>query len=117
MDEKQEKSISTISEVNDMLSSTLILLKVVSTGGSLAPLRQRGFSPSQIFTLIQEQVKEGNIETSLDGIRITESGKEILSKYYKANKMLGSSQWIFPQVCYHRDPIASSKIILPKKKV
>ena len=82
-----------------MLSSTLILLKVVSTGGSLAPLRQRGFS------------------TSLDGIRITESGKEILSKYYKANKMLGSSQWIFPQVCYHRDPIASSKIILPKKKV
>lgn len=100
-----------------MMNNKLILLKVVSTNGSLLPLRQRGLTPSQIATLVQEQVDAGTLETSIEGIKLTETGKQILAQYYKEKKVSGSSQWILPQKYYHRESLPKTRVVLPKKKI
>lgn len=100
-----------------MMNNKLILLKVVSTNGSLLPLRQRGLTPSQIATLVKEQVDAGTLETSIEGIKLTETGKQILAQYYRENKVSGSSQWILPQKYYHRESFPKTGVVLPKKKI
>lgn len=100
-----------------MLTNALILLRIVSSKGSLLPLRQQGLTPSQIAFLVQEQVEAGNLETSIDGLTITSAGKEILELHSKESKTIGSAQWILPQSCYYREPLDQTKIVLPKKKI
>ncbi len=100
-----------------MLTNSLILLKVVSSKGSLLPLRQRGLTPSQIALLIQEQISAGNLESSIDGLAITTSGIKLLEQYNKERNVVGSTQWILPQDCFYRDPVDQTKVVLPKKKI
>lgn len=100
-----------------MLTNSLILLKVVSSQGSLLPLRQRGLTPSQIALLIQEQISAGNLESSLDGLTITTEGIKVLEQYNKEHNSTGSTQWIMPQKCFYREPLDQTTIVLPKKKV
>ena len=49
-----------------MMNNKLILLKVVSTNGSLLPLRQTGLTPTPIATHVKEQVDTGTLETSIE---------------------------------------------------
>ena len=100
-----------------MLTNALILLKIVSSKGSLLPLRQQGLTPSQIAFLVQEQINEGNLESSIDGLTITVAGKKTLEQYNKENNPTKSKQWIMPQTCYYREPIDQTTIVLPKKKI
>ena len=100
-----------------MLTNALILLKIVSSNGSLLPLRQQGLTPSQIAFLVQEQINAGNLESSIDGLTITTTGKQTLEQYHKEHHPTKSKQWIMPQKCYYREPIDQTTVILPKKKI
>ena len=99
-----------------MLTNELLLLKIVSDDGSLLPLRQRGLTPSQIALLLQKQADAGNIDISIDGLSITDTGKQVLVHYYNEHSISGPSQWILPQESYYCQPMEKTKIILPKKK-
>lgn len=100
-----------------MLTNSLILLKVVSSQGSLLPLRQRGLTPSQIALLVQEQISAGNLESSIEGLAITAAGIKVLEQYNKEHNSAGSTQWILPQNCFYREPLDQSTVVLPKKKI
>lgn len=98
-----------------MSINSMILLRIVSTNGSLLPLRQRGLTPSQIAVLVNQQVEAGNLITSLEGIHLTQKGRLTLEQHYREQNVSGPNQWILPQKCYYHEPLKETTIILPRK--
>lgn len=61
-----------------MLTNNLLLLKAVSDRGSLLTLHKRGLTSSQIALLLEEQIEIGNIQSSPEGLSLTEAGENLL---------------------------------------
>ena len=99
-----------------MLSTEILLLKIIESHGRISLLRERGLSHSQISMLIKKQLEVGNIAITEDDIFLTANGEKILheniSKIYPSKKDF----WILPQEHLYREPISFNEIILPKQK-
>ena len=100
-----------------MQEKEFILLKIISNNGSFLPLFQRGYTPSQIAMLVEEQVEAGTVKSSVDGLSLTPEGLELLEQYRKKRNLAGPNDWIMPQTCYYRDPLDLNRIVLPRKKI
>ena len=99
-----------------MLTNEVLLLKIIDANGRISLLRDRGLSHSQIAMLIMDQEKEGNIDASTEGIKLTNKGKELLANNMNKVSARKKDQWILPQEHLYREPISFEEIILPKKK-
>ena len=97
-----------------MLTNNLLLLKTVSDRGSLLTLHKRGLTSSQIALLLEEQIEIGNIQSSSEGLSLTEAGENSLREGLKKLKLSGPSAWILPQEHLYLEPIDPETIIIPK---
>lgn len=97
-----------------MLTNNLLLLKAVSNRGSLLTLHKRGLTSSQIALLLEEQIEIGNIQSSPEGLSLTEAGENLLREGLKKLKLSGPNAWILPQEHLYIEPIDPETIIIPK---
>lgn len=93
-----------------MLTNNLLLLKAVSDRGSLLTLHKRGLTSSQIALLLEEQIEIGNIQSSPEGLFLTEAGENLLREGLKKLKLSGP----IPQEHLYLEPIDPETIIIPK---
>lgn len=98
-----------------MISQELLLLKLIDVNGSLSPLRDRGLSNSQIALLLKKQVELGNLVVNRSGVKLTNTGREVLTSGFNELKYKPKDSWILPQEKYYNKPISEKKIVLPKK--
>ncbi len=97
-----------------MLTNNLLLLKAVSDRGNLLALHKRGLTSAQIALLLEEQIKCGNIQSSPEGLSLTELGESLLRKGLKKLRLSGPDAWILPQEHLYTEPIDPETIIIPK---
>jgi coproporphyrinogen III oxidase-like Fe-S oxidoreductase len=92
----------------------ILLMKILSMNISIAPLREIGYTYSQIAMILQKLIKEGYVQVLDDVTQLTEKGTLVLNGYNTDNHLSGSSKWILPQEKYHQTPIKKNTIVLPE---
>ena len=98
------------------MTNSALLLKIIEAQGSLALLRDRGLSHSQIAMLIKEHQKNGDLILTDTGISLTEQGKLFLKNALSETVTKPKDAWIVKQEHYYNEPLSSKTIVLPKKK-
>lgn len=98
-----------------MISSEVLLLKLIDVNASLNPLRKKGLSHSQIAMLLQKAIDSGYVEYHEDVILLTATGKEVLKESLESLNYSGKNSWVLPQKEYYRKPVSSKVVFLPRK--
>lgn len=98
-----------------MISSEIMLLKLIKINGSLSPLRKRGLTHTQIAALLQKHIDSSYVTITDSGVLLTDLGEKVLEENLAALKYKPKDSWILPQDIYYRKPLSEKVIVLPKK--
>lgn len=98
------------------MKKEILLLKIIDSNASISLLSKSGLSYSQIFTMIDDQRKCGNIDMIDNRFILTDQGKQHLTEQLSKEVSTEKDRWIVKQEHHYRDPISTKTIILPKKK-
>lgn len=97
------------------ISNDVLILKLVSSNGSIYSLTKRGLSHAQIAMLIQELTDKEFLIMDEDKLQVTDAGYKYLNDNLKRLNIKDKEAWILPQENYYTTPISFTDVILPKK--
>ena len=97
------------------ISNDILILKLVSSDGSIYSLTKRNLSHAQIAMLIQELIDKEFLIMEEDKLQVTDAGFNYLNDNLKRLNIKDKEAWILPQENYYTKPISFTDVILPKK--
>ncbi len=97
------------------ISNDILILKLISSDGSIYSLIKRGLSHAQIAMLIQKLIDKDFLVMDEDKLQVTDIGYKYLKDNLKQLNIKDKEAWILPQENYYTKPIGFTDVILPKK--
>lgn len=96
-------------------SIQLLLLKIIKFSGDVSPLIKLGYEYSQIASLIQIEIENGNAIHENGHLLLTQDGNKLIEVLSNKRKP-GSDTWIEPEIQSRTTKFEKDFIFLPNKK-